>query len=153
MEQSNALLQVSEIQLVYKPVIKPSERLKISTSSDVYKMLLESWDIDKIELVEQFKIVLLNKANKVLGISTISSGGISGTVVDLKLIFAIALKGGATDVILAHNHPSGKLLPSAEDRAVTTKVAQAGKLLDLKVIDYLIITSEEYYSFAEEGLI
>ncbi len=73
MEQSNALLQVSEIQLVYKPVIRPSQRLKVGQASDVYKMLLDSWDMDSIDIVEQFKIMLLNRANKVLGVSLIST--------------------------------------------------------------------------------
>jgi DNA repair protein RadC len=153
MEQSNALLQVSEIQLVYKPVIRPSQRLKIGQASDVYKMLLDSWDMDSIDIVEQFKIVLLNRANKVLGVSLISSGGLSGTVVDLKVVFAIALKGGATSLVLSHNHPSGNLKPSQQDIAITRKIKEAGKLFDIELADHVIISSEGYYSFAEEGLL
>jgi DNA repair protein RadC len=153
MEQSNALLQVSEIQLVYKPVIRPSQRLKVGQASDVYKMLLDSWGMDSIDIVEQFKIVLLNRANKVLGVSLISTGGLSGTVVDLKVVFAIALKGGATSLVLSHNHPSGNLKPSGADIAITKRIKDAGKILDIEVVDHLIVTSEAYYSFAEEGLI
>jgi DNA repair protein RadC len=153
MEQSNALLQVSEIQLVYKPVIRPSQRLKISQASEVYKMLLNSWDMDSIDIVEQFKIVLLNRANKVLGVSLISSGGLSGTVVDLKVVFAIALKGGATSLVLSHNHPSGNLKPSGADIAITKRIKDAGRILDIEVVDHLIVTSEAYYSFAEEGIL
>jgi len=153
MEQSNALLQVSEIQLVYKPVIRPSQRLKVGQASDVYKMLLDSWDMDSIDIVEQFKIVLLNRANKVLGVSLISSGGLSGTVVDLKVVFAIALKGGATSLVLSHNHPSGNLKPSQQDITITRKIKEAGKLFDIDTVDHLIISSEGYYSFAEEGLL
>jgi DNA repair protein RadC len=153
MEQSNALLQVSEIQLVYKPVIRPSQRLKIGQASDVYKMLLDSWDMDSIDIVEQFKIVLLNRANKVLGVSHISTGGLSGTVVDLKVVFAIALKSGASGLILSHNHPSGNLKPSSADITLTKKIKDAGKLLDIEVLDHLILSTEGFYSFAEEGMI
>ena len=153
MEQSNALLQVSEIQLVYKPVIRPSQRLKIGQASDVYKMLLDSWDMDSIDIVEQFKIVLLNRANKVLGVSLISTGGLSGTVVDLKVVFAIALKGGATSLVLSHNHPSGNLKPSGADIAITKRIKDVGKILDIDIVDHLILSTEGYYSFAEEGIL
>jgi DNA repair protein RadC len=153
MEQSNALLQVGEIQLVYKPVIKASQRLKIGQASDVYRMLLNSWDRNFIDIIEQFKIVLLNRGNKVLGVSLISTGGISGTVVDLKVVFAIALKGGATSLVLSHNHPSGNLQPSQQDITITRKIKEAGKLFDIDTVDHLIISSEGYYSFAEEGLL
>ncbi|MRX46642.1 JAB domain-containing protein [Pedobacter puniceum] len=153
MEQSNALLQVSEIQLVYKPVIRPSQRLKVGQASDVYKILLDGWDKDSIHLVEQFKIVLLNKACKVLGVSTISTGGITGTIVDMKLVFGIALKGGASSIVLTHNHPSGGLIPSTQDRNLTRKIYEAGRILDIDVVDHLIISTEGYYSFAEEGIL
>lgn len=142
---------VSEIQLVYKTSVKPSERPKISSSQSAYDILLQAWDSDKIEFVEQFKILLLNKGNKVLGIYEISTGGISGTVVDLRLIFAAALKANASSIIMTHNHPSGALIASQADKEITKKVVQAGKLLDISVLDHLIITTEGYYSFADEG--
>src|SRR5690606_6770385 len=128
-------------------------RLKVSKASEVYNLLLQSWDMNKIDIVEHFKIVLLNRAGKVLGVSTISTGGLSGTVVDLKLLFAIALKAGASEIILAHNHPSGRLEPSTQDKAITRKIVEAGRLLELPVVEHLIISREGYYSFAEEGLI
>ncbi len=142
---------VSEIQLVYRTSVKPSERPKISSSLSAYDILLQAWDDDKIEFIEQFKILLLNKGNKVLGIYEISTGGISGTVVDVRLIFAAALKANASGIIMAHNHPSGTLIASQADNEITRKVVQAGKLLDIPVLDHLIITSEGYYSFADEG--
>lgn len=142
---------VSEIQLVYKTSMKPSERPKIISSLSAYDILLQAWDSDKIEFIEQFKILLLNKANKVLGIYEISTGGISGTVVDVRLIFAAALKANASGIIMAHNHPSGALLASNPDKEITRKVVQAGNLLDIPLLDHIIITTEGYYSFADEG--
>jgi DNA repair protein RadC len=94
--------QVAEIQLIYKSNVKPSLRPRISGSMDAYQVLLESWDDNKLELIEQFKVLLLNRANKVLGIFEVSTGGIAGTVADPKLIFVAAIKGAATGIILAH---------------------------------------------------
>ena len=109
MENTNEkrLYQVAEIQLTYKSNVKPSLRPKITGSKDAYDELLENWDGSKIELVEQFKVMLMNRANKVLGIFELSTGGVSGTVADPKIIFVAALKGGASGIIVAHNHPSG----------------------------------------------
>jgi len=89
----------------------------------------------------------------VLGIVEVSTGGIAGTVADPKLIFAAALKGAATEIILSHNHPSGNLAPSQADIDVTRKIKEGGKLLKIAVLDHIIITSERYFSFADEGLL
>ncbi|MDZ7650383.1 MAG: JAB domain-containing protein [Cytophagales bacterium] len=97
--------------------------------------------------------MLTNRANKVLGIFELSTGGVSGTVADPKLIFAAALKGAASGMILAHNHPSGNLQPSQADLDLTKKIREAGKLLEIQLLDHVIVTSEGYYSFADEGLI
>ena len=94
--------QVAEIQLIYKSNVKPSLRPRINVSMDACNVLLDSWDANKLELVEQFKVLLINRANKVLGIFEVSTGGIAGTVADPKLIFAAAIKGAATGIILAH---------------------------------------------------
>src|SRR5690606_11374657 len=145
--------QVAEIQLVYKSNVKPSLRPKISHSKDAYQVLLESWDDTKIELLEQFKVMFTNRANKVLGIFELSTGGVSGTVADPKLIFAAALKVAASGLILSHNHPSGNLQPSQADIDLTRKIKEAGKLLEIQLLDHIILTTEGYYSFADEGLI
>src|SRR5258706_1005965 len=145
--------QVAEIQLSYKSTVKPSLRPKITGSRDAYNVLLENWDGSKIEFVEQFKVMLLNRANKVLGIFEVSTGCSTGTVADPKLIFAAAIKANACGVILAHNHPSGNLQASQADIDLTKKVKDGGKLLEIQVVDHLIITSEGYYSFANEGLV
>ncbi len=148
----NNLLLVSEIELVYKPKIKPSERLKITSSKTAYQIFLDGWDKNSIELYEQFKIMILNKGYKVLGVVPISRGGIDGTLVDLKLVFGTAFKAGASNIILAHNHPSGTLRPSDPDINLTKKLVTAGKILDCKIMEHLIISNEGYYSFADEGM-
>lgn len=149
----NSLSQVAEIQITYNPVIKPSQRPKIDCSKDVYELLRDNWDENKIEFIEQFKVMLLNRANRVLGIVEISTGGVSGTVADPKVIFGVALKGAAASIILAHNHPSGNLKPSQSDISLTNKFIKAGTFLDIAVLEHIIITSEGYLSFADEGLI
>ena len=143
---------VAEIQLSYHPAVKPSQRPKIGTSVEVYNLFKDNWDTDRLELQEQFKVMLLNRANRVLGIVEISSGGIAGTVADPKLIFATALKAGACSIILSHNHPSCQLKPSQADIALTRKISQGGQLLDISVLDHIILTAEGYLSFADEGL-
>jgi len=145
--------QVAEIQLTYKSNVKPSQRPKINSSRDAHGVLQETWDETKIELVEQFKVMLTNRANKVLGIFEVSTGGISGTVADPKLIFAAAIKAAASGIILSHNHPSGNLQPSQADIELTRKIKEAGRFLEIQLLDHIIITTEGYYSFADEGLI
>lgn len=145
--------QVAEIQLSYKSNVKPSLRPKITSSRDAYQVLKQSWDEGRLELVEQFKVMLTNRANKVLGIFEVSTGGIAGTVADPKLIFVAALKSGATGVLLCHNHPSRNLTPSQADIELTKKIKEGGKLLEIQLLDHIILTSEGYYSFTDEGLI
>ena len=149
----SVLNTMAEIELVYKSKVKPSERPRITSTKETYQILLQTWDVNKIEFVEQFKVVLMNRAHRVLGIYELSSGGIAGTVADPKLVFMAALKSNACCLIISHNHPSGNLKPSHADEALTRKILEAGKLLDIQVIDHVIVTSEGYYSCADEGLI
>nr|WP_294931329.1 JAB domain-containing protein [uncultured Flavobacterium sp.] len=142
---------VSEIELIYKSKVKASERPQIKSSQDLYLLLKSSWDQGKIEFFEQFKILFLNQSFKVLGLYEMSSGGITGTIVDLRMIFSAALKANATNIVIAHNHPSGNPTPSEADKHITKKMKQAGELLDIKLVDHLIITSENYYSFIDDG--
>ena len=149
----SALYQVAEVELIYKSKVKASDRPKIGSSRDAYQILKQSWDENKIELMEQFKVLFLNRANKVLGIYDLSTGGISGTVADPRLIFAAALKANCCGIIISHNHPSGNLVPSKADEELTQKIKSAGLFLDIKLLDHLIITNEQFYSFADEGLL
>ncbi|WP_159478102.1 JAB domain-containing protein [Dyadobacter sp. 3J3] len=148
----SAIYQFAEVELVYKNHVKASERFTITRSHDAYSVLRQSWDENKIGFVEQFKIILINRANRVLGIYEVSQGGTCGVVVDLKLIFAAALKANAHGIILSHNHPSGNLIASEPDRLLTERIKKAGQLLDILVMDHIIITSEGYYSFVDDDI-
>jgi len=149
----NPLFQVSEISVSYQPKFKASERPSVTSSQEAYNLLINNWDIQKIYFQEQFYVLMLNRAGKVIGIVLISTGGKAGTVADPKIIFSIALKAQATSIILAHNHPSESLKPSQADLNLTRRMVDAGKFLDLMVIDHLIVTSDGFYSFGDEGLI
>jgi len=146
-------LKVSEIELTYKSKVKATERPKITSSNEAYQIAMQIWNPNTIELFEEFKILLLNNSNRVLGCYSVSSGGITGTVVDIRLIFSAALKANASAIIMIHNHPSGSLIASEADKSITAKVKSAGRFLDIQIFDHLIITSESYYSFADSGTI
>lgn len=149
----NSLFMVSEIKVSYQPKFNANERPKITQSKDAYNILFNNWDQGRIEMNEQFYILLLNRGNKVIGMTEISSGGFSGTVVDPKLVFGIALKSCASGIILAHNHPSSNLKPSQSDLILTRRLVEAGKLLDLQILDHIILTKRGYFSFGDEGLL
>lgn len=123
----------------------------VTQSNQSYKEFKAIWDED-INLRERFIVLLLNRANKVLGHYVVSTGGFNGTVVDPKLVFIPALLHGASAVILAHNHPSGNLNPSKADISVTKKIVECGKFLDIPVLDHIIITNKSYTSMADENL-
>ena len=146
-------LHVAEVSLTYVPKVKPTERLAVKCSRDAHKIFFDSWDTATIEHKETVKMLLLNRANKVLGITTISEGGLSGTVTDVRLIYQYAIKGNASGIIIAHNHPSGNLNPSESDLKITRKIKEAGNLLDIQLLDHIILTPEcdIYKSFADEG--
>ena len=101
---------------------------------------------------EEFWIIYLNNSNKVISKSQLSKGGITGTLVDIRIVFKTALEMGATALILCHNHPSGTLIPSDADRQITRKLKLAGDSLEIKVLDHLIVTETSYFSFADEGM-
>ena len=97
-------------------------------------------------------MILLDRANKVLGIYEVSQGGTCGVVVDIKLIFAAALKASTSGIILSHNYPSGNLTPSDADKLMTRRIKMAGELLEIPVLDHILVSGEGYLSFMEEGL-
>jgi DNA repair protein RadC len=145
------LYQVAEIELIYKTNVQASQRPKIESSKDAYNVLIQSWNSDRLEFIEEFKILLLNNASRVLGIFEVSKGGISGASADVRIVFAAALKANATGIILAHNHPSGQLVPSDADKYITENMRKAGELLNIRVLDHLIVTAEGFYSFSDNG--
>jgi DNA repair protein RadC len=142
---------VAEIKLSYSTNVKASERVSVVSSREAYDVLKENWPT--IEFIETFKVILLNRSNRALGIFEVSTGGSTGTVADPKLIFAAAIKANACGIILAHNHPSGNLNPSQADIDLTKRMKEGGKLLEVAVLDHVILTKEAYFSFADEGLI
>ena len=114
----------------------------------------QDWDKDTIALQETFKVVLLNNSNKVKGVYQISQGGITGTLVDIRILFAVILKTLSVSVILAHNHPSGNLVAGPADRAITKKIQKASKLFDVKVLDHILLAPNgDYYSFSDDKIL
>ncbi len=136
---------LQEIQVTYKCNHLESEAIISSTAA--YQLLLDNWNKDTIELLEEVKVLYLNNANKPLGIYNLAKGGINQCTIDLRLIYSIALKVNASALIVAHNHPSGELKPSAADQKITAEIKAAGELLNIKMLDHLIITRKSYYSF------
>lgn len=143
-------LKIAEIEVQYKTNIKPSERVKITSSNDAADAFRSVWRAP-IELKECFYILLLNRGNEVLGSLLISEGGISGTVVDVRSIFSAALKAISSSIILAHNHPSGNKSPSECDLSITSKIKNAGEILDIQVLDHVILLPDGYTSLADDG--
>lgn len=128
----------------------PEKKPKISSSKDVYELMRPSLlDLSH----EEFWVIILNRGNQVIARQPVSSGGVSGTVADPKMIFKKALDYLASSIILVHNHPSGNINPSEADRQLTNKMKEAGKFLDIPVLDHVIFTDDKYYSFADEGIL
>lgn len=144
-------MEVSEIKVSYSN--KNPLKVKITNSRIIYDLVINQWNSGTIEYQEEVKIVLLNRSNIVLGIYELSKGGITGTVVDIRIILGVALKCSASSIIMVHNHPSGKLLPSDSDKSITKRLKEACNLLDVSLFDHLIISRVGYYSFADSGLI
>jgi DNA repair protein RadC len=145
--------EIAEIQVSYRTKVRPSERKQIHSSKEAENLFRSVWNRDTIELRESMLVMLLNRANKVLGYFNVSEGGTAGTVVDAKLVFAVALKCQAHGFILCHNHPSGNLKPSQSDIDLTRKMKEAGKFLEIQLLDHIILTVESYVSLADEGFI
>ncbi|MEQ8470021.1 MAG: JAB domain-containing protein [Marinoscillum sp.] len=143
-------MQIEEVKLTYKNKIRAKDRPKITCAKDAYDLFIKSWDDTQIELVEEAKAMFLDRQLRLMSISSISKGGFSETVVDLRLVFAIALKRRASGIIIAHNHPSGSLRPSRADIALTNQFQKAGEILRIPLEDHLIITKEAYHSIMSE---
>ncbi|OMP80105.1 RadC family protein [[Flexibacter] sp. ATCC 35208] len=146
-------LKAAEVELIYKSKVKVADRFVIATSKDAYRLLSGTWNKDTIEMREELKVVFLNRAGHVLGIMTNSTGGIDATTVEVRHIFAAALKAHACSIIISHNHPSGALKPSRADDKMTDVIKQGGEILNIKLLDHLIVTTESYFSYGDEGLI
>ena len=129
---------------------EPVKRKKITSSKDVFEVFVDQLaDLRQ----EEFWILTLNRANKIIDRHHVSKGGVSGTVVDTKVIFKLAVENLASSIILCHNHPSGNTKPSKSDIVLTKKLKEAGQLLEIPVLDHIIIGDNEFYSFADEGVL
>jgi len=148
--QAKAISIIAALELSRRKQISAAKELQqIESSNDAY--ILFSPILADLNH-EEFWILLLNRNNRIIGEKQISLGGVSGTVVDPKIIFKIALENFASAIILSHNHPSGNLKPSKQDIAITNKLIVAGNAIEIKVLDHLIISQKGYFSFADEGL-
>jgi len=142
--------KIPEISVSYKDKVKASDRFLVRTSFDIVKILKKAFK-DCMQHHEESFAIFLNRANRVIGISSISKCGISETVVDIRIVMQIALKVCASGIVFSHNHPSGNLTPSDSDVNLTRILKEAGKLLNIRLIDHIIMTEEYHYSFADEG--
>jgi len=143
---------IPEITVSYKDNVKASERFVIKCSEDASRIFAQAHK-DCMEHHEEVNVLFLNRANRVLGISCIGKGGLDGSVVDIRIILQTALKANCSSVMLSHNHPSGSQKPSQQDITITQKLKEGCKTVGLVLLDHLIITSEGYMSFADEGLL
>ena len=143
------LHRISEIEIIYKPQ-KYSVGV-VANSLQAEAVFRNFWNANTIEYFEEFKVMYLDRMRHVLGVYTHTQGGLAGTMCDVRMIFQGALKANAQSIILAHNHPSGNLEPSEMDKELTRKLKEAGKLLDIPIIDHLILTDCNYVSLADNG--
>jgi DNA repair protein RadC len=150
-----ALTQTAELTVSYRVTPDWYSLPTLSSSEDSYKAVYPHFPPNTIALQEHFIVCFLNRANKMIGIYHISSGGITGTVCDPRIILGTALKVAAVSIVLSHNHPSGNLKASTADIELTKRLAEAGKLMDINVLDHLIVTPEDgkFLSFADHGMI
>lgn len=142
-------MKASEILIYYKN--KNPKTTQLLDSRHVYEFIFEQYDKSTIEIQENVKLILLNNSNFVLGVYDVSKGGMNSSIIDVKLLLAVIIKSAASSVILIHNHPSGNLTPSEEDRKITQKIDNACKVMDVRFTDHLIISNSDYYSFADNG--
>ena len=144
--------EVEEIKISYLPT--NINNPKVRTSKEAYSVLIEAFDKGTIGLQESFVVMYLNNQNQAKGIYRHSTGGITSTIMDIRLIMSVALKSTSIGMILCHNHPSGNLEPSKADKTITSKIGEACKLFDIKLLDHLIVSPHgTYFSFQDENLL
>lgn len=141
---------VSEIQLKYQP--QPLTET-INGAKDIHQLLIKRvYNEETIGYRETFKVLLLNNSNKIIGYTTISDGGLTSTIVDVRVIIQTALVCNATSIIITHNHPSGNPRPSGQDDSLTKKIKAACELMDIRLLDHIIVTPcDSFYSYCDEG--
>ena len=141
---------VNEIEVLYKPRFESVRLTKVMKSADVAEFLRKIWT-DDIEYRERFYAVYLNRQNQIIGYYLISIGSSCATIAEPKMIFQPAITMHASCIIIAHNHPSGSKNPSEADFKLTKKLTEAGKILEMPILEHIILTADGYYSFADNG--
>lgn len=150
----NNITNLGEVDVIYRYKNTLNDRPEIKTAEDALGIFKQLFISEKLGLQEQFVVIYLNRCNKVIGTSNLFVGGISGTVVDMKILLSVGIKLMATSILVSHNHPSGNLQPSDADIKLTKRIMQALECLDMTLLDHLIISPEfKYLSFANEGLL
>jgi DNA repair protein RadC len=145
---------IQEMEVVYLPSKLKTSNETVTSSGDAYHVLKQLFNPNTISYQEECVVIYLNHASRIIGAQKLSKGGINATVVDIRIILATALKSLATGIIIAHNHPSGKLAPSDADKKITKQLYEASKLMDIKLLDHIIIAPDMgYYSFVDEGVL
>ncbi|WDF63173.1 JAB domain-containing protein [Flavobacterium sp. KACC 22763] len=142
-------MEIAEINVSYST--NQPKKIALNNCRQTFDFILSQWNLDIIDFQEECKVILLNRMNNVLGIYSLSKGGSSGTVVDIRIILGIALKCNASGIILAHNHPSGNLKPSEADRRITRRLKDSCDLLEITLLDHIIISRSSFFSFTEDG--
>ena len=142
---------LAEVQISYSSHVKAKDRMKVNGSADAAAAFRIIWPA--YDHIEFSYMLMMNRQNQIIGYHQLSKGGMTGAVVDVRVIFQVALKACATSLILAHNHPSGNLDTSDADRKVTNQIKQAGIILDIPLLDHLIMTTDSFLSMADEGLL
>ncbi len=146
--------EVNEIKISYCEKLGIIESEPLNAPHMVAELLYQNWDKDTIGLHETFKVLLFNQGNRVKGVYQASTGGLTGTLVDLRLLFAVVLKSVSTAIVIAHNHPSGTNRASDADKKLTRRIKKAAELFDITVLDHLIILPNGgYFSFSENGIL
>ena len=143
------MYKAAEVKLTYITKVKASHRVHIQNSEDAACLFFMVWDWSTIEHIEEVKMIMLNRANRVLGVAHLTKGGLNGSIIDTRVILQYAIKANASAVILAHNHPSGNLGASEADIRITNNVKEALKLVEIQLLDHLILTYEEKFATIE----
>ena len=144
---------LNELELITKQqTLIPYEWRRVRNAFDAWEIMIKTWDMQRMGLVEEFKILMLDTNSNCIGISRISTGGLNSTVVDKRIVFMTALQAVASQLILVHNHPSGNLAFSRHDISLTQQLKQAGDILDIRVADHLVLSRNGYISMNDEGV-
>lgn len=150
-ENKDIIFPQINISLSFDKKVKKSELFQITNANDAYTVFQSVFSKDTFDWKEEMIMLCLSRGNKVLGYYKVSSGGIAGTICDPKIIFTVALNCSASYIIIAHNHPSGRIEPSAADRSLTKSLKEAAKLLGMGLVDHIIMGEDAFYSFADDG--